>query len=74
MEKIVKTINHLSDEFHHIKKSASDGFPRIKQSTGDEFHQMKKVLMGKDQSVATQQFQGNSSYIGRLLFAHKLNI
>ena len=35
---------------------------------------MKKVLMGKDQSVATQQFQGNSSYIGRLLFAHKLNI
>ena len=34
----------------------------------------KKVLMGKDQSVATQKFQGNSNYIGRLLFAHKLNI
>ena len=50
----------------------SDGFHRIKQSTGDGFHQMKKVLMGKDQSVATQQFEGNSSYIGRLLFAYKL--
>ena len=52
----------------------SDEFHRIKQSTGDGFHQMKKVLMGKDQSVATQQFKGNSSYIGRLLFDHKLNI
>ena len=59
MEKIVKTINHLGDGFHHKeKKSVSDGFHHIKQSTGDGFHQMKKVLMGKDQSVATQQFQG----------------
>ena len=59
MEKIVKTVNHLGDGFHHIKKSVSDGFHCIKQSTGDGFHQMKKkVLMGKKQSVATQQFQG----------------
>ena len=34
---------------------------------------MEELLMGKDHSVATQQFLHASS-IGRLLFAHKLNI
>ena len=40
---------------------------------GDRVHQMEKLLLGKDHTVATQQFL-HSSYIGRLLFAHKLNI
>ena len=40
---------------------------------GDRVHQMEKLLLGKDHTVATQQFF-HSSYIGRLLFAHKLNI
>ena len=34
---------------------------------------MEELLLGKDHSVATQQFL-HASYIGRLLFAHKLNI
>ena len=34
---------------------------------------MEELLLGKDHSVATQQFLHVSS-IGRLLFAHKLNI
>ena len=34
---------------------------------------MEELLMGKDHSVATQQFLHANS-IGRLLFAHKLNI
>ena len=42
-------------------------------ANGDRVHQMEKFLPGKDHTVATQQFL-HSSYIGRLLFAHKLNI
>ena len=34
---------------------------------------MEELLMGKDHSVTTQQFLHANS-IGRLLFAHKLNI
>ena len=34
---------------------------------------MEELLLGKDHSVATQQFL-HASYIRRLLFAHKLNI
>ena len=40
---------------------------------GERVHQMEELLMGKDHSVATQQFLHANS-IGRLLFAHKLNI
>ena len=40
---------------------------------GERVHRMEELLMGKDQSVATQQFL-HASYIGRLLFAHKLNV
>ena len=40
---------------------------------GDRVHQMEGLLMGKDHSVATRQFL-HSNYLGRLLFAHKLNI
>ena len=40
---------------------------------GERVHQMEELLLGKDHSVATQQFLHASS-IGRLLFAHKLNI
>ena len=34
---------------------------------------MEELLLGKDHSVATQQFLHAGS-IGRLIFAHKLNI
>ena len=40
---------------------------------GERVHRMEELLMGKGHSVATQQFLHASS-IGRLLFAHKLNI
>ena len=40
---------------------------------GEGVHRMEELLMGKDHSVATQQFLHANS-IGRLLFAHKLNI
>ena len=40
---------------------------------GERVHQMEELLMGKDHSVATQQFLHANS-IGRLLFTHKLNI
>ena len=42
---------------------------------GERVHQMEELLLGKDHSVATQQFLHlHASSIGRLLFAHKLNI
>ena len=47
-------------------------FTTLNKAQVMDFTKWKKVLMGKDQIVATQQFQGNSSYIGRLLFAYKL--
>ena len=40
---------------------------------GERVHQMEELLLGKDHSVATEQFLHASS-IERLLFAHKLNI
>ena len=40
---------------------------------GERVHQMEELLLGKDHSMATQQFLHASS-IGRLHFTHKLNI
>ena len=40
---------------------------------GDRVHRMEELLMGKDHGLATRQFL-HASYIGRLLFAHKLHI
>ena len=39
----------------------------------DRVHQMEGLLMGKNHTVATRLFL-HSNYLGRLLFAHKLNI
>ena len=40
---------------------------------GDRVHHMETLLLGKDYSVALQQFL-HHSHLGRLLFAHKLSI
>ena len=64
------------DDFLLYGKYNLDSLEKIIQTVnhlGDRVHQMKKLLLGKDHTVATQQFL-HSRYIGRLLFAHKLNI
>ena len=73
----------LSKGLNTIKSDQSLAWNSIKQLEDDfllygkynleRVHQMEELLMGKDHSVATQQFLHASS-IGRLLFAHKLNI
>ena len=40
---------------------------------GGRVHQMEEILLGKDHSFATGQFV-HASILGRILFAHKLNI
>ena len=66
----------LEDDFFLYGKYNLDSLEKIIHTInhlGDRVHQMEKLLLGKDCTVATQQFL-HSSYIGRLLFAHKLNI
>ena len=66
----------MEDNFLLYGKYSIDSLEKIIHTVnhlGDRVHQMEGLLMGKDQSVATQQFL-HSNYLGRLLFAHKLNI
>ena len=70
------SIKQLEDIFLLYGKYNLDSLEKIIHTInhlGDRVHQMEKLLLGKDHTVATQQFL-HSSYIGRLLFAHKLNI
>ena len=70
------SIKRLEDDFLLYGKYNLDSLEKIIHTInhlGDRVHQMEKLLLGKDHTVATQQFL-HSSYIGRLLFAHKLNI
>ena len=70
------SIKQLEDDFLLYGKYSLDSLEKIIHTVnhlGDRVHQMEKLLLGKDHTVATQQFL-HSSYIGRLLFAHKLNI
>ena len=70
------SIKQLEDNFLLYGKYNLDSLEKIIHTTnhlGDRVHQMEKLLLGKDHTVATQWFL-HSSYIGRLLFAHKLNI
>ena len=70
------SIKQLEDDFLLYGKYNLDSLEKIIHTVnhlGDRVHQMEKLLLGKDHTVATQQFL-HSSYIGRLLFAHKLNI
>ena len=70
------SIKQLEDDFLLYGKYNIDSLEKIIHTVnhlGDRVHQMEGLLMGKDHSVATQQFL-HSNYLGRLLFAHKLNI
>ena len=70
------SIKQLEDDFLLYGKYNLDSLEKIIHTInhlGERVHQMEELLMGKDHSVATQQFLHASS-IGRLLFAHKLNI
>ena len=70
------SIKQIENDFLLYGKYNLDSLEKIIHTInhlGDRVHQMEKLLLGKDHTVATQQFL-HSSYIGRLLFAHKLNI
>ena len=70
------SIKQLEDDFLLYSKYNLDSLEKIIHTVnhlGERVHRMEELLMGKDHSVATQQFLHASS-IGRLLFAHKLNI
>ena len=70
------SIKQLEDDFLLYGKYSLDSLEKIIHTVnhlGDRVHQMEKLLLVKDHTVATQQFL-HSSYIGRLHFAHKLNI
>ena len=70
------SIKQLEDDFLLYGKYNINSLEKIIHTVnhlGDRVHQMEGLLMGKDHSVATRQFS-HSNYLGRLLFAHKLNI
>ena len=70
------SIKQLEDDFLLYGKYNLDSLEKIIHTVnhlGEKVHRMEELLMGKDHSVATQQFSHANS-IGRLLFAHKLNI
>ena len=70
------SIKQLEDDFLLYGKYNLDSLEKIIHTInhlGERVHQMEELLMGKDHSVATQQFL-HANFIGRLLFAHKLDI
>ena len=70
------SIKQLENDFLLYGKYNLDSLEKIIHTInhlGERVHRMEELLMGKDCNVATQQFLHASS-IGRLLFAHKLNI
>ena len=70
------SIKQLEGDFLLYGKYNLDSLEKIIHTInhlGDRVHQMEKLLLGKDHTVATQQFL-HSNHNGRLLFAHKLNI
>ena len=70
------SIKQLEDDFLLYGEYNLDSLEKIIHTInhlGERVHRMEELLLGKDHSVATQQFLHASS-IGRLLFAYKLNI
>ena len=70
------SIKQLEDNYLLYGKYNLDTLEKIIHTVnhlGDRVHRMEELLLGKDHSVATQQFL-HASHIGRLLFTHKLNI
>ena len=51
LEKIIKTVNHLGDGFHHVERVMD--FTALNKAQVMDFTKWEKVLMGKDQIVAT---------------------
>ena len=70
------SIKQLEDDFLLYGKYNLDSLEKIIHTINhpsERVHQNEELLLGRDHSVATQQFLHASS-IGSLLFAHKLNI
>ena len=70
------SIKQLEEDFLLYGKYNLDSLEKIIHTInhlGERVHRMEELLLGKDHSMATQQFLHASS-IGRLLFTHKLNI
>ena len=70
------SIKQLEDDFLMFGKYNLDSLEKIIHTVNhldDRVHHMETLLLGKDYSVAMQQFL-HHSHLGRLLFAHKLCI
>ena len=70
------SIRQLEDDFLLYGKYNLDSLEKIIHTVnhlGGRIHQLEEVLLGKDSSLATRQFV-YASLLGRVLFAHKLNI
>ena len=70
------SIKQLEDDYLLYGKCNLDSLEKIIHTVnhlGDRVHRLEELLMGKDHGMATRQFL-HASYIGRLLFAHKLHI
>ena len=70
------SIKQLEDDFLMYGKYNLDGLEKIIHTVnhlGDRVHHMETLLLGKDYSVAMQQFL-HHSHLERLLFAPKLSI
>ena len=70
------SVKQLEDDFLMYGKYNLDSLEKIVHTInhlGDRVHQMESLLMGENPLVTKTQFL-HINFIGRLLFAHKLNI
>ena len=70
------SVKQLEDDFLVYGKYNLDSLEKIVHTInhlGDRVHHMESLLMGKNPLVTKTQFL-HTNFIGRLLFAHKLNI
>ena len=70
------SIRQLEDDFLLYGKYNLDSLEKIIYTVnhlGGRVHQMEEILLGRYHSLATGQFV-HASILGRILFAHKLNI
>ena len=66
----------LEDDFLLYGKYNLDSLKKIIHTVnhlGGRVHQLEEILLGKDHSLAKRQFV-HTSVLGRILFAHKLNV
>ena len=70
------SIRQLEDDFLLYGKLCLDSLEKIIHTVnhlGGRVHQLEEILLDKDHSLAKRQFV-HASGLGRILFAHKLNI